>query len=201
MPNWCKNYLKVKGNDNDVEAFVEFCKTKDEGNTWWYTDLDFKNFIPIPEDIIEAMNKVERSMKINATKEEKELSVEVIAKCNSNRDWALEHWGTDRLPQISLGSVKIERIERMEIDPKTHRGKWTYKGESEASFEFATAYTPPLKVIEEMGKRFSKLCFRETYFRRTSMKYDPYGLNGLFIVEKAEVVTNETAPYFGDEGE
>lgn len=201
MPSWCKNYLKVKGNDNDVSAFVDFCKTKDGGDTRWYTDLDFKTFIPMPEDILEAMKRVERSIKINATKEKKELSEEVIAKCNSNRDWALEHWGTDRLPQISLGSVKLEKIQQMEIDPKTHRSKWTYTGESETTFEFYTAYTPPLKVIEEMGQQFPMLCFRETYFRSTSMKYDPYGLNGIFIIEKGEILTNEVAPYFGGEGE
>ncbi len=69
-----------------------------------------------------------------------------------------------------------------------------YQNADEILYRFDSTWSPPLPVIETMGKKFPKLEFKLCYFEQGM------GFNGMLIVKKGQVVSDVSGDYSGDRG-
>jgi hypothetical protein len=61
-------------------------------------------------------------------------------------------------------------------------------------YEFATAWSPPKKIINAMSQKFPTLAFTLKYFERGC------AFNGIYEVENGVVLDDRCADYFGNRG-
>lgn len=156
MPNWVRNIVTIKGDENEIEKFQEKVKSDE-------MEFTFQNIIPMPEDLaIEVSGKVKSAMTAirrgkNALAEwfenenffsqkEKEEVVKIAKQAIENEKkygftdwfgWTRVNWGT----KWDADNVYFE----------------FYKGQ--LVLEFNTAWTAPLPIYKKMAEMFPELSF------------------------------------------
>jgi hypothetical protein len=82
MPNHCYNELQIFGKKDEVENFIEFIKSKRQGNEY---DL-FEALTPMPEELRNT----------TSPNQDEELSNQLIEKYGYSNwyAWAVSQWGT-----------------------------------------------------------------------------------------------------------
>jgi hypothetical protein len=161
MPNWCHNTLEVTGDSEDIIAFINKARrSPDERDQ----PLFFTNFVPEPE-----------------YSEEQEGGTMPVWW-----HWRIENWGTKweptfETPAIALGASEAEpgaEKERLSLEDAPN-------GEMRVSYEFDTAWAPPIQVIFAASRQHPDLHFRLTY----GEPGDGYGglieiVGGLIVAEE-----------------
>lgn len=90
-------------------------------------------------------------------------------------DWCIKNWGT----KWGMYDCELE-LENLEYE--------------EITYSFNSAWSPPKPVILAMGKKFPTLRFELIYFEQGQQ------FNGIYKIEKGEVVEEEQAKYWGHRG-
>ena len=153
MPNWVRNVVTLKGNAESVKKVVEFVKSEN-------SVFDFDKIVPQPESIKkydttnypygeklvvgEPLDRFEKDSPI--VTEELIEEYKVASKEQMNKygvigwyDWNRKYWGT----------------------------KWNaceaYFNASDDTFNFDTAWSAPLEVLEALGKLFPEVEFEFMY--------------------------------------
>lgn len=135
MPNWCWNFLTIKGNKQKLNELKQFVKSKDRA-------FDFEKIIS---------QKESEGYKIFKKKWEKLSDKEKLKWKWDNSDdmnnfifnefgynWNMENWGT------KWNSCESSLIVR----------------DNNLNYHFSTAWTPPTPVIEALISMFPELEFR-----------------------------------------
>lgn len=171
MPNWCENDLTVSGKTEEIRKFQELVKSNTEF-------LDANKIIPYPDKYRELDKIAEQWEKDN--KNNKNIKSSERPKDGFNLggyEWCVENWGT------KWGFCKVSTPEEI-----------TYDGETELTYHFETAWSPPKPLIKKMGEMFPTLDFDLRYFE-CGAEY-----NGILHIVKGRVIDDETAKYFGTRG-
>lgn len=149
MPNWCHNELEVIGPEEEVIAFVNKARelpTETEHPQPFF----FASFIPEPDYKTEEIDPLFP-----------ELSKEAKGDW---WDWRVRNWGTKWEP--NFGSP-LFAFGAEGADPHAEKDKLNIRtignGESLVSYEFDTAWAPPVPVIESAAKQHPDLFFRLVY--------------------------------------
>jgi hypothetical protein len=139
MPNWCHNTLEVSGSNDDIVPFVNRARrSPDERDQ----PLFFSNFIPEPE-YDESQNN---------------------AALPDWWSWRIVNWGTKwepnfEAPFMALGSA--------DSDPGMEKNKLLLReradGEMFVTYEFDTAWSPPIPVVRAASEQHPNLHFRLTF--------------------------------------
>ena len=138
MPNWCTNVLTVNGGPNDISRFQDKAHDPDVG------PLCLQKLYPMPEDpavqLAEAKETDWWPMAENIHKGNK--SQELLLR-DAWWDWRVGRWGT-----------------KWDLDDETqltaHPGSLMY--------EFHSAWSPPVGVIEKAAEEFPELEFTLEYY-------------------------------------
>jgi|WetSurSiteA1Bulk_404760.scaffolds.fasta_scaffold00108_11 hypothetical protein len=186
MPNWCENDLYVKGGKEDIEAFIDFCKGKDDEGV--EVNFDFNQFIPYPDTFKLQDGERDKWIKENSIEESSPSgNISAFLKLKEGSDWkdcpkdgyntggyewCCKNWGT----KWNVGTADFERT----------------KGG--VTITFSTAWAPPIPVIQAMGDKFPDLTF--------TLKYYEQGMafQGIYQVSNGEVDFAEEKPYRGSRG-
>jgi len=80
MPNWCECELDISGDEESIEKFRKFAKTKE-------TLLDFNKFVPYPKHFADADKKAKEFKGDWKDKPKDGFN-------QGGYDWRLENWGT-----------------------------------------------------------------------------------------------------------
>jgi len=144
MPNWVFSKLTVKGTSERLKEFREYSKAKDDGSDFV---LSANKYVPVPEQLLNG--------KCNDCGYSGKDIIEChqpCPKCNSKNtvdwfnnggyEWCIEHWGT------KWGFVNPQLIDD-DCDNEC----------DEIQYEFETAWSPILPVIEMMAIKFPDLIF------------------------------------------
>lgn len=97
-----------------------------------------------------------------------------VRESENHRDWCIKNWGT----KWNLGDDTTIRV----------------NGAVNTEYAFMTAWSPPLPVVEAMGKQFPTLEFYMSYWE------GGVGFMGRLHVHNGEVVLREQGPYTGTRG-
>lgn len=165
MPNWCYNKLTVRGNKNDIKAFLERSRATDKDNVV----LDNKYSIlqghyPRPPElngIQTGFRKDENGKEhriwrgqdaLDSDYDEKndtfftDEEIEELKKKTNGftnwYDWCIAHWGT------KWGDCDTELIDQ---------------DEENLLFRFETAWSPPEAAIDQIARDWPYLIFYLTY--------------------------------------
>lgn len=181
MPNWCSNSLTITGPDKDIVDFVKSA----EGSTNRYNDyytqddwgnldeirvkalfqdgvmhqgsnspLSFHQICPVPEDILKLGYDEGVAKKVANI-----VGVEYPGYGGYN--WQIQNWGTKWQPEVYHNEY--------------HSGF--------ASYDFDTAWSPPLALILHASRRWPNLNFHISY-REEGMAYE-----GGMTCEGGEVIS------------
>lgn len=136
MPNWCQNFLIVKGNRKVLDDFKKYVKIgkddiRDVGWESKETALSLEKCIEMPKEL--------RGTKAPPDKPNPEL----IDKYGADNwyDWRNENW-----------SVKWDIT--AELTNETSRSLW---------YCFDSPWCPPMKAIQNLSKKFTELDFTLRY--------------------------------------
>ena len=179
MPNWCDCDLYVAGSESDLIAFEEKARGVDRL-------LDANNFVPYPEKFRQMdADHPGWSPPKDATEEQTaEFEAKKVAyreKYGTDRngynlggyDWCIDNWGT----KWNLDAVcQVSKRRR-------HR-----------SYNFFTAWSPPVPLITAMAAAFPGLRFKLRYFEG-AMQFQ-----GTFEIQGTEVYRSEYRDYGGGRG-
>jgi len=175
MPNWCECDLYVTGNKWDISVFKSHAMNGK-------SPLSQKNFLPYPEhfqrldDTARYTNHIRyrlpRAFRIN-------LPCQRDGYNNGGYWWCLKNWGT------KWGICESCLNEHWVSSRSQH---------AELMYEFATAWSPPKKIINAMSQKFPTLAFTLKYFERGCE------FNGRYEVENGVVLDDRCADYFGNRG-
>jgi hypothetical protein len=127
MPNWCHNYMKIKGGAEELARLKQACiRIVFEGEP---AQLDFGALIPMPETFMKQPNfvGVDGSASGDAPED---------FRCPPRRDWAIENWGTKW--NACHFDVIADKPDCYEI-------------------AFNTAWAPPVPVYQKIAKMFPEL--------------------------------------------
>lgn len=170
MPNWTSNQLRVTGNKEHLQAFLEAVKGPDSG-------FDFDKIIPMPKVIINTGSgfhtfddvkyetwysdtsiedwkeraKTERPLNDAEKAELKKIGY------NNWYDWACHYWGT----KWNCSDVEID--EALEY--------------GEVVIKFQTAWSAPLPILEAIRDKYDELVF-ELRFRNEDDPEYPHNADG-----------------------
>lgn len=152
MPNWCNNELYIRGDSKDIEAFLNACKgyapayKLSEAEKKFFKEVDgdyqvaeqheftFNALVPVPQEILEAGYSQAGKSTINAI-----LGTE---NPQDGYTWQIKNWGT-----------------KWDVnDPAI-----MFSGNDEASLIFSTAWSPPIRWLENVAAQFPDLEF-ELFF-------------------------------------
>jgi hypothetical protein len=182
MPNWCENDLRVYGKTCDVNRFRLFAKSYKEV-------LEANNFIPYPSKFREITRISDKYSKYYHRIWDFWLDhYDVNPKSrgwlhdgfnSGGYEWCIDNWGTKR--GFCRPFIEDEYYDE-------------HDGEADLLYRFDTAWSPPIPLIEVMGKKFPKLEFELRYFE-AGMAF-----NGIFRMTEGEIVDDETAKYYGHRG-
>ncbi len=180
MPNWCENDLYVTGKMEDIAKFQEFAKSKTDDAL-----LSANSFIPYPEKFAVADEKCKLNREIlNALPRTLSINIGNINGWGTDGynaggyEWCIANWGT------KWGLCDVQLVEE---------DMWS-DNEIQVTYFFNTAWSPPIPVIEAMGKKFYSLEFRLDYFEQGA------AFNGRMIIEGGKCVYHERGKYFGNRG-
>lgn len=177
MPNWCDCDLIVSGSKGGVEEFME--RAKGENGL-----LDANSFIPYPKDWAE-LDKISAKWHDEMEKQKGDTRVKWLNEHprpedgynHGGYDWCVANWGT----KWNLSEPNIR-----EDDNKGDRRI--------VKFNFGTAWSPPIPVIEQMAEIFPDLKF-ELRFYEGGMAFQ-----GKFIWKNGQLHSQNEGTYKGNRG-
>jgi hypothetical protein len=176
MPNWCWQFVTVKGKKEDLDSLVTAMKTKDEDGNDAY---GLNHLYPCPEEL-----KNTPAM-LWSTNESEQAEINRIADENVNKfgykdwyDWANANWGT------KWGACGVDCVE---IDE-----------DGELTFRFESAWAPAIGLLAKVSEQFPDLiigfyCREEAEFFATMHVFH----NGEMTHE--DEVDLSTMPEMGEE--
>jgi len=187
MPNWCDSDLCVIGSAAEVERFVNGLKFSErEGEGAEFSILD--SYYPMPEELKSVISghgphagdngawmcevqedgsNVERPF----TPEEVKTLKEKYG-CLSWYDWCVNHWDTKWSDSTTVVTTSATSV-KMRMN---------------------TPWSPPLKGLLEVSKKFPKLKFRISYYER-GMAY-----KGSMTFNDGLVLEETSGTYHGSRG-
>lgn len=184
IPNWCSNYLVVSGPTVHVLAFKNYA----EGQNHWHKkkELCEDRFIPYPAKyaILDQMAHAWEELSEKYAKSKKKKWSELgpnergefinrfgdRPKDGFNQggyEWCGSHWGT------KWGFCDMfNKPESVDFKDK----------DSEISYSFESAWSPPTPLVYKMGLMFPKLKF--------VLRYEEPGMafKGKFVMDKGKVI-------------
>jgi hypothetical protein len=150
MPNWCFNELSVRGRRDDVREFLSMLDNMKDDSGF------FQAIYPMPEEL----RGIASPTRIVSEEEHQQYldgkiktfgGIPITARMQQELrrrfgadnwyDWAVNNWGT---------KWDVHKNELYRTD---------WKNGSGVTLTFATAWGPPLKVIEKLSSKFPKLRF------------------------------------------
>jgi len=166
MPNWCDCSLTVSGDKKQIAELKKKAPKKeakkdskgkvikhDDGEIdYWKTDFSLANFIPIPKEL--ERTSPFRAENGETEEEAKEIQKKLKKKYKADTwwDWCVyQGWGTK-------WDIKAKLID----DSPTR-----------LSYDFQSAWSPPIDGITTISSMFPKLKFRLEY-EETGMGYTGY---------------------------
>lgn len=181
MPNWCECKLTIKGKEEEVNAFKKFAK----GTEPLYDSkkelgvLDMNRFVPYPEEYKKQdkiANKVINDWKKLTNEQQKNTPYPDIKDGynSGGHEWCQKNWGT----KWNFAEPKI-------ID-ETICTKLIY--------DFQTAWSPPIPIINAMSKKFPNLQFTLQYWEGGA------GFKGTYSIKNNAVIISEEKKYIGSRG-
>lgn len=164
MPNWCNNYLIVKGEVEELQQLKNDLKSE-------YTNFDFnkiidyKSFSDTKKDEWKNLPTKEKTYWVkDETKEENGFRQWVFN--NGGYIWCVNNWGTKWNTDDNV-SVNFN------------------KDKKELTYSFASAWSPPTELILTLIEKYKSLYFDFEY-EETGM-----GFAGEITGEKGEVTSEE----------
>ena len=181
MPNWCKNILKVTGEEKDLKNFMNCVEGKDyDGKTTYF---DFNKIIPYPKEFDDQDRKIYRIYKQadeyakslgkkcwnQLTDKEKQQCTQFTENDllsikdgynSAGLNWRIEHWGT--------------KWNAREVTRKKMKNKIYYT--------FLTAWDAPFQIIWELGNKFPNLTFDFKYNEPLMM------FSGHMIIKNGKII-------------
>lgn len=130
MPNWSYNTLTADGSNEDIAAMLAFVKGEDR-------DLDFNKIIPIPQALFDTVAG------FGGTEEQQAKRAAQYA--DNKAKYGYENWYD---ACVELWDTKWNA---RDVQLDTSDG-W-------AQFDFATAWSPPTKVLIALSKKFPNIKF------------------------------------------
>ena len=171
MPNHCEQDLWVSGPKTELNKFVEYSKTLDDGFGTSHV-LDHNKFIPYPEHFKQmdiAADEARNNMKAGAPF--------VLVKDGFNSggyEWCRENWGTK-------WGIYDEKL--------------VYHKSNKARYSFQSAWSPASKIILAMSKHFPTLTFLLKYYECGAAYKGVYEVKGGEVIQ--DIVDNN---YHGNRG-
>jgi hypothetical protein len=134
MPNWCDNYMEITGSSDEIARFKRTCVVFAAEQA----HLDFGAIVPMPgifEDdpgitLFPDPDAPKNRERVETQKAFEAQALEATGSAHA-RDWACEHWGTDRHPW---------GFEVIRDEPNSYE------------CHFVTAWTPPVPVWRKLGE-------------------------------------------------
>jgi hypothetical protein len=137
MPNWCHNYMTIKGAAGEIARFKQTCIVNDEFDFNTVIQMPCRSILnadePMPDDPNPAFVRewaARDSQRIDRWKE-------AAAFGGDPNDWAIDHWGTK---WNAFRSYVTEKSDCLECS-------------------FDTAWAPPVPIFEKLGEMFPTLDF------------------------------------------
>jgi hypothetical protein len=191
MPNWCENDLTIRGDAEEVAAFMDFarreCTTEDGYDKQaWTQYFHFSAFIPYPlvfsepDEACFAWDKAAIAARATGGP----MPEGPRPQDGYNRggyEWCIHNWGT------KWGAKEPRLGKRKEHD--LARGK-----EVSQVIHFDTAWSPPLPVVRKAAETFPNLTFDLRYYECGA------AFHGRLKLEKGKEVINQRGAYHGDRG-
>jgi hypothetical protein len=142
--------------------------------------FDFNQLVPYPEHFRDSDRLYDEWGK--KPKEERGEPPPSDGFNHGGHEWCCANWGT------KWNACFASLQEELRI--------WEEHGTTMLAVElnFATAWSPPLPVIEQASRRFPDLRFELRYFEGRLQ------FNGRFVCEGGKVTDDEEGPYFGRRG-
>lgn len=169
MPNHVEHDMSVRGPAEDLRAFETFAQ---EGERL----LSANKFIPYPEAYARPDAEREAWWKLDKTNRGPMPPDGFNA---GGYEWCVDNWGT------KWGIYQSQKI--------THANRMgTVVGD--LGYSFQSAWSPALKVIEAMSRRFPSLRFKVRYYEMGCQ------FQGHFVVKNGVIQTNERLEYNGERG-
>lgn len=160
MPNWCLCNLGMSGSKKDINKVLELISGSEKNETGLEekTAFDFNKVLPMPPDLIGTISP--------ARGEEVAKQVELAKKHGYGNwyDWRLANWGTKWNPNDVEVVDKSPCLDEVET--------------TEKEIHFATAWSPPLPIVEILGKKFTNVLFVLKYFEPDMLFAGEFGIKG-----------------------
>ncbi len=183
MPNWCENDLTIKG--NNVSEVLEFIASQNDSDEDTRV-FDFDKVIPYPDNFkaldAKAAEFQKEMMAVHSDNPEfdsaqrEQIRIKYGVELGSffkdgfnsgGYEWCIENWGA------KWNACRVSILER---------------SADVAKISFDTAWSPPVKVIYALAKRFPSFCFTLDFFEcgmgfqgqlyaqgeETTISYDDY---------------------------
>ena len=134
MPNWCNNKLEIQGSKKEVAKVLEFIGNKKDKD---YKHLDFNKITPMPEELRNTTSPTPKGKETEAKKLQKKYGA------TDWYHWSIDNWGT----KWNCNGARIEED----------------AGDKNLTIGFETAWSPPIPIVLELGKKFPKINFKLDY--------------------------------------
>jgi hypothetical protein len=149
MPNWCDNTFTVEGAEAAVQRFKQKAKPQaDQADS----DLTLASLYPIPAGVYQG-----------------ELGTEEAQSYGKNNwyHWRIEHWGTKRDVQATLGNELPDFL----------------------VYRFQSAWSPPVAWLKKVARDFPRLRF--------TLIYDEPGMGfaGTAIADQGKLIVDDWKEY------
>jgi len=141
MPNWCYNQIEIEGPAESIAKLEKLITTEQ-------SKFDFNAIIPMPEELRKVKsggNKINGKQVTRWWEDEEgnktEIPEETLNEWQEKYgatdwyDWACKNWGT-----------KWNNTDNVEVQGDTKEG-WL-------SYEFDTAWSPPIPVLSALSEKF-----------------------------------------------
>lgn len=146
MANYCENTLTVIGKPKDIVEFSNLVYTENGANP---LPLDFNKIIPYPEDLAYLDRFWHEEYKKTG-----EFPSWKNGFNSGGLEWCVENWGT----KWNAMYTHCETSGSNEIDIDTRDNK-LYN----VTYDFDTAWSPPIPVVAKMAEMFPTLEFELEY--------------------------------------
>ena len=167
MPNWCCNRLVIKGDQEVVLALVVRVKE--------HTDaLDFGKIIPMPAALR------------NTSSPNKQSQASALQKEFGHSDWyswSVAFWGTTWNAGSSTVFTEMESGLQVLARADSNKGP-----QATATFDFATAWSPPKPVIVALSEMYPNLKITHSFIEE-GMAFG--GIDAYFGGDLIEEATND----------